>query len=451
MKRLRHEKKIRVGFVALGCPKNMIDSEVMLARIGEAGFLIGADPDQADIVVINTCGFIEPAKQEALEAIRQAVKQKRRGKVHRVVVAGCLSQRMGKSLFKVTEEIDAVIGLDQRNVIGQILIDLISDSSFTNSPISGPAKENHSDSGRLLINPGHWAYLRISEGCDRHCAFCTIPSIRGRFRSKPIDQTEKEARELADSGVLELNLVAQDTTSYGKDLDNGYSLSDLIGRLEQIETLKWIRLLYLYPTSISDELIEMIVNCQKVLRYIDIPIQHISNDVLKAMHRPDRRETTMALIDRLRSAMPDVVLRTTLIVGYPGETEDDFEGLLDFVRWARFDALGCFSFSPEEGTPAASMQDVVPETIKQQRRKVLMLTQQQIAFEKAQALIGKELTCLVDVVGDDGTGQGRFYGQAPEIDSVCLIRDCSVEAGRFIRVRVIDTADYDLVVEQAGD
>ncbi|MBN1818814.1 MAG: 30S ribosomal protein S12 methylthiotransferase RimO, partial [Sedimentisphaerales bacterium] len=314
-----------------------------------------------------------------------------------------------------------------------------------------PATENHSDSGRLLITPGHWAYLRISEGCDRQCAFCTIPSIRGRFRSKSIDQIDREARELVDSGVVELNLVAQDTTSYGRDRDGNGRLADLIGRLEQIETLEWIRLMYLYPSSLRDELIGSIADSRKVLPYIDIPMQHISNRLLRAMNRPDRRETTIELIDKLRAAMPGVVLRTTLIVGFPGETDEDFAELLDFVRWARLDALGCFSFCPEEGTPAAGMPDQVPEAIKSQRREAMMLTQQQIAFEKAKSLIGRELTCLVDAVGDDGTGQGRYYGQAPEIDSVCLIHDCSAEPGRFVRVRVVDTADYDLVVEQVGD
>ncbi|MEJ5258956.1 MAG: 30S ribosomal protein S12 methylthiotransferase RimO [Anaerohalosphaeraceae bacterium] len=440
---------ITVGFVSLGCPKNTVDSEVMLARIGQAGFVLTGQM-QADVVIINTCGFIEPAKQEALSVIRQAVKEKKKGRLGKIIVAGCLSQRMGASLLEEIPQIDAVVGLGQREQVVEILHAVLQSSPKQpgNRQFLQPSSEIiFDDSERLLITPSHWAYLRISEGCSRHCSFCTIPSIRGKFRSKPIDLVLSEARQLAEHGVLELNLIAQDTTSYGRDLGLKNGLATLISELEKIKTIQWLRLMYLYPASIDEALIEKIAQSSKVVHYVDIPIQHISNPILRAMHRPDTKENTFQLIQKLRQSIPDIILRTTVIVGFPGETDEQFEELLDFIQWAQFDALGAFPYFAESGTKAAELPDQVPDSLKQERLNRIMLTQQEIAFKKADRMIGKELTILADEMDENNRLIGRFYGQAPHIDSVCLIEGTPVQPGQFVPVRVIGREGYDLLVK----
>lgn len=456
----KKQKNVTVGFVSLGCPKNVVDSERMLAEIAQAGFLITAEPDNADVVVINTCGFIEPAKKEALDAIKHAVDCKAGGSVKKVIVAGCLSQRLGRQLFNQVDGIDAVVGLGERDNIAQIIEKTIR----SNKPAAylGHLPEQCSDDRtRLLITPRHWAYLRIGEGCNHHCSFCTIPAIKGRFRSKPIDMVLDEAAELVSAGVVELNIIAQDSTYYGRDFKmkmvrqahhheqsrrNG--LSKLAKELEKISGLRWIRLMYLWPAGITNKLIETVAKSEKIVHYLDTPIQHVNNRILKAMRRPDTKERLQGLIENLRSRLPDIMLRTTLIVGFPGETDQQFAELLEFIKWAEFDALGCFKFYPESGTDAAKMYAQVPDKVKQQRLEELMLTQQKIAFAKNKRRTGSELTCLVDSVDGNGNGLGRFYGQAPDIDSVCIIKSCPEKTGKFIKTRVIGTKDYDLVVEQ---
>ena len=437
-----------VGFVALGCPKNVVDSEVMLSKIGQKGYIIGADPDQADVVVINTCGFIEPAKEEALDAIRQAIKQKKKGLIRKIVVTGCLSQRMGAGLLEKLPEIDAIVGLEGRDSIDTVIDRVLANQEGSEQNLSQDEHTTvHDDRDRLLINPPHWAYLRISEGCDRRCSFCTIPAIRGRFRSKPIEMIVSEARQLAENGALELSLIAQDSNSYGRDLGLKNGLVRLIEELERIDGLTWIRLMYLYPAAVDDALIEIIADSKKVVHYVDMPVQHINNDILRAMKRADTREHTMELVEKLRAALPDVVLRTTVITGFPGETEREFEELLEFIRWARFDALGAFPFYPEAGTAAAELPGQVDEATKIQRRDAIMLAQQEIAFAGADVMIGRELAVLVDEVYEARAGFGRYYGQAPHIDNVCLIQNCTADAGKFISARVTAREDYDLVVE----
>ena len=444
-KRKLKSDQVTVGFVALGCPKNIVDSEKMLAGIGAAGFVLTGDADNADVVVINTCGFIEPAKQEAVEVIRQAVAQKKRGAVRKVVVAGCLAQRMGEDLLKEVEGIDAIVGLGGREKIAEVIADAMRDeNTFGYYEQSDGAGD---DKGRLLITPGHWAYLRISEGCDRRCAFCTIPAIRGKFRSKPMEMVVDEARELVENGAVELSIIAQDSNYYGRDLGQKDGLVKLIGELEKIDGLEWIRLMYLYPAGIDDELIETIAQSKKVLNYIDMPVQHINNEILRAMRRSDTKENTVGLIKKFREAMSDVVLRTTIITGFPGETDEQFDELLEFVEWARFDALGCFTFYPEIGTVAAGMDGPVPDEVKQQRADRLMEVQQRIAFEKNNDRIGKKLVCLVDDMDDEGNALGRYYGQAPEIDSVCLVQECKGNVGEFVEVEVVGVQEYDLVVK----
>lgn len=441
------KKGLQVGFVALGCPKNIVDSEKMLAEIVQAGYLIAQDPDSADCVVINTCGFIEPAKMEAVEAIRQAVRQKNKGRVRKVIVVGCLAERLGEKLFEEAGGIDAIAGLGERDNIAAIIkktLESEEKGSYFGHALNGASD----DRGRMLITGGHSAYLRISEGCDHRCAFCTIPAIRGRFGSKPVENVLAEAEELASSGVVELNVIAQDTAYYGRDMGMKEGLANLSKELEKIKGLKWIRLMYLYPVGISEQLIETVAASKKILRYFDIPIQHINNTILKNMRRPDTKEKITALIERLRAAMPDVVLRTTVIVGLPGETEENFQELIEFIEWARFDALGCFKYWRESGTAAAEMDNQVEEALKRQRVERLMLTQQRIAFAKNRSRMGQRLQCIVESVDGKGGGSGRFYGQAPEIDSVCLIKKCRAGAGDFIDTRVIAAQDYDLIVEQ---
>ncbi len=459
---IRKTRQITVGFVSLGCPKNVVDTERMLAEVAQAGFAITSTSDNADVVVINTCGFIAPAQAESLGAIEEAVNHKREGRVKKVIVAGCLSERLGRELLKQIEGIDAVIGLAQRDHIAQVIENFFSSSRHSDlktfdEPITTPsgtppAAEPSAglvpdDRCRLLITPSHWAYLRISEGCDRRCSFCTIPAIRGRFRSKPLPLVLAEAAELVSAGVVELNVIAQDTTYYGRDLKMPDGLPALIKELEKMAALTWVRLMYLYPTGIDKTLIETIARSAKTVRYLDIPIQHVSDAILKSMHRPDTKDKLHRLIEELRRAMPDIVLRTTLMVGFPGETDQQFEELLDFVRWAQFDALGCFRFYPESGTAAATMPDHIPDDVKQQRFDELMRAQQRIAFEKNKERIGAVLTCLVDSVQRGGSAQGRFYGQAPDIDSVCIISNCSARPGRLIDAKVVGMRDYDLLVE----
>lgn len=442
-------KPVSVGYIALGCPKNLVDSEVMLAQIGQAGFILSSDPDTADVVVINTCGFIAPAKEEALEAIRESIKQKKKGHIQKIIVTGCLSERMGQSLSDQLRDIDAIVGLSQRDRVPDIIRRCLTETN-SNAPhmyLNASGKQIHDDRGRLLITPRHWAYLRISEGCNRTCSFCTIPSIRGKFRSKPREWVLSEAEELAVNGAVELSIIAQDSNYYGRDMGLKNGLVSLLGELEQIGSLKWLRLMYLYPAGVDDSLIEKIAQSEKVVSYIDMPIQHINNNILQSMRRADTKEHTTKLIEKVREAIPNVVLRTTVIAGYPGETDEQFAELLEFIKWAQFDALGCFPFYAEPGTIAADLGNQLPEDIKHQRVDTLMKTQQELVFAKMDTQIANELTVLVDDVNEN-QATGRYYGQAPHIDSVCIIEHANAAAGDFIRVKITARRDYDFIVTQ---
>jgi ribosomal protein S12 methylthiotransferase len=439
---------ISVGFVALGCPKNVVDAEKMLATIGQAGFVLSSDADNCDVIIVNTCGFIEPAKDEAIDEIANAIELKNQGRVKKVIVTGCLAQRMGESLREEVEGIDAIVGLGQRDDIAWIIKETLQSPQSYSAYMESVSEETElDDSARLLVTPPHRAYLRISEGCDRKCAFCTIPQIRGKFRSKPAKNIISEARELVENGAVELSIIAQDSNYYARDLNTNNGLIDLLTDLDKIDPLKWIRLMYLYPAEISDQLIERIAASSKIVNYIDMPIQHISDDILRAMRRADRRESTVSLVEKLRVAMPDVALRTTVIAGLPGETEEHFQELLDFIKWARFDALGCFTYYPEPGTAAAEMPDQVPEDVKSQRADAIMLAQQQIAFEKTKNMKGQTIDCLIDAM-DANTGVARHFGQAPEIDSVCIIENCKAKTGDMIKAKITGADEYDLLAKQ---
>lgn len=443
------QKPLTVGFVALGCPKNIVDSEKMLALIAQAGFIIDYDADNADVVVINTCGFIKPAIDEAAEAITRALARKRKGKVKKVVVAGCLPERMKEKLLEKFPQTDAVVCLGARDDMANVIKNLFSVSAakFYDSP-SDWTSSVQKDTDRLLINSAHWAYLRISEGCDMNCSFCTIPAIKGRFRSKPLDDIVTEANQLADAGIVEISIIAQDSTNWGRDFGEKEGLLKIVGELEKIEKLKWLRLMYLNPSGISDSLIDAVAKSKKVVHYIDMPIQHISDEILKKMHRPDMKQKITKLIEKLRESIPDIVLRTTVIVGFPGETNEQFEELLNFIEQIRFDALGCFTFWPEEGTKAAQLPNRIPQDIKEDRHRQLMLAQQQIVFEKNKARKGQIIECLVDGSWSGQPAVGRYYGQAPHIDSVCFIDNCTDSPGTFLKAEITGFQGYDLLVKR---
>jgi ribosomal protein S12 methylthiotransferase len=439
-----------VGFIALGCPKNVVDSERMLALIAQAGFVIDYDINRADVVVINTCGFIKPAVDEAIDTIREVLSYKQKTEAKKVIVAGCLSERMKTKLLEQFPNIDAVVCLGQRDNIVNVIENLFSEhpAKFYDSPADWVNKTQN-DTDRLLINPSHWAYLRISEGCDRNCSFCTVPAIKGRFRSKPLGDIVAEAKQLAESGVVELSIIAQDSVNYGKDLGEKNGLVKVISELEKVEKLKWLRLMYLNPSGITDNLIETIAQSRKVVNYIDMPIQHISDEILRKMHRPDTKQKITELIEKLRKNIPDIVLRTTVIVGFPGETQEQFTELVDFIKQMCFDALGCFTFWPEDGTEAAELADQISDNIKEERREQLMLVQQKTALEKNKSRIGQVVDCLVDENRSGKVTVGRFYGQAPHIDSVCFVRNCTVKPGSFVKARITGYKDYDLLAEKA--
>jgi len=432
---------IQVALVSLGCPKNLVDSEKILAQLAEGGCVVGAPMDDADVIVVNTCGFIEPAIEESLGVIREAAACKRAGRARRLVVAGCLVNREGAALRDRVPEIDAVVGVNDRE---EVLAAVFGRGPAARvSPCSGGVG---SDAGRFRLTPPHTAYLRIAEGCSRRCTFCTIPAIRGPYRSKPPEQVLAEARELAADGAVELNVIAQDTTGYGRDLGGGATLAGLLGSLSAVDGVAWVRLMYAYPHRITEALIDALAGCERVVPYLDIPLQHISDGVLRAMGRGITRGQTERLLGRLRERIDGLVLRTTLIVGFPGETEAQFGELLAFVEDFRFDALGVFPFYPEQGTPAAELPGAVPEPVARERQEAIMLAQQRIAFAANEARVGSGVRVLVDGTDAEGACVGRHYGQAPDVDSLCrLTRPAS--AGRFVAGRVVDWEAYDLVVE----
>ncbi len=450
-----------INFISLGCAKNLVDSEKMLGLLAEAGFVLVGSDDPAEVCVINTCGFIAEARTEARENIEAMLELKQAGQIGHVVVAGCLAQLWGERLLREYPALDAVIGLAEREELPRHVRRIMgkkSGNSVVNQPFD---KQILLDQARLRLTEPNWAYLRISEGCDQQCTFCTIPAIRGHFRSKTPDAILAEAEELVSDGAVELNLIAQETSSYGKDL-NGASLAELLRKLNQIDGLAWLRVLYLYPASVDDALIRALAECEKVVPYIDMPLQHISDRILKLMRRRVDRAATERLLDRLREAIPNLTLRTTMLVGFPSETDEEFEELLEFVRRQQFDMLGAFAYSAEEGTPAALMQGQIPDEIKQQRYDRVMMTQQDIAFSRAETYIGRTVNVLpLEELSDLDIQDleldrkrrwiaGRHAGQAPEMDNSCYISmsdDKQLFDSPFIKARINARIDYDLTGE----
>lgn len=436
----------RIALVSLGCPKNLVDSEMLLANLAGRDCVVGAPVEQADVIVVNTCGFLESARQESLGVIGEALARKRQGKVHRVVVAGCLVNRDAQKLFELASGIDAIVGVNDRDRIAQAVLGEGEFESITPNAPAKSATPSPSDSGRFRLTQRHTAYVRISEGCSQRCTFCTIPAIRGPYRSKAPRAILKEARELISDGARELNLIGQDTTTYGRDLPGTPTLASLLRSLDGLKGVKWIRLMYAYPRRFTRELMETIAACPYVVKYIDLPLQHINDDVLRHMGRGVTRAATQKLLDELRTTIPGLVLRTTFIVGFPGETERQFRELLKFVEDFRFDALGVFEYSPEEGTPSASMPRQISAKAKAGRARQIMLAQQEIALAANRRRVGQEIEVLVD--GQDAQGRcvGRYYGQAPEIDSVCYLRRPR-PAGRFVKTKIVASDGYDLIVD----
>ena len=445
------KKPVRVAFVSLGCAKNLVDSEKMLGQLAEAGCAITADESDAEAIVINTCGFLEASRREADEVIREAVERKRRGQIGRVVVAGCLVQRDKDSLLDRVPGIDALVGVNNRDDVVRAVL---------GNGSAGRRKSRHTpdlfladyhpfvqlDTARLRITPRHYAYLRISEGCDQKCTFCTIPLIRGRMHGKPPSLILEEARELVSDGAVEINLIGQDTTSYGLGDDPlDVKLDGLLRLLNGVEGVRWIRLMYVYPSVMSDEIIDAITECDKVCKYIDIPLQHINDRMLKAMHRRITRKETEVVLRKIRARIPGVSVRTTMIAGFPGETEEEFQELVSFVRDFRFDALGVFAYSQEPETPAGRMKDQIPDEVKRARVDALMQAQQEVAFALADERLDSEMTVLVDRRMKPGLVAARHQGQAPEVDSATLVETRDAGPGDWLSVRCVGRADYDLV------
>jgi ribosomal protein S12 methylthiotransferase len=435
------QEPLRVALVSLGCPKSLIDSERMLALLAEAGCTVAAPTEAADVIVVNTCGFLAEARDESLDVVREAVQCKRCGRASRVVLAGCLASRDGEALYDAVPGIDAIVGVEDRDDV----VSAVRGSGRV-TRLSSCNGTIHSDAGRFRLTPPHTAYLRIAEGCSRQCSFCTIPAIRGPFRSKPLDQVLAEAEELVSDGAVELNVIAQDTTAYGADLPEQTDLARLLGRLDRVEGVRWIRLLYAYPLRFTDALIDRIATAEHVVPYVDVPIQHVSDRILKAMRRGVSRKDIEVLLEKLRRRIGGLVLRTTLIVGFPGEGDEEFRELLEFVRDFGFDALGVFEFSPEEGTAAAEMPGQLSSEAKAERREALMLVQQERAFAANRARVGESLAVLVDGTDVRARCVARHCGQAPEIDGSCLLT-APRAAGTFAAGSVVDWDGYDLIVQ----
>lgn len=438
---MSQSEPLTVSLVSLGCPKNLVDSEKMLALLAEGGCLVGAPMEDADVIVVNTCGFLSAAREESLDVLAEALACKENGRTRRVVVAGCLVNRDAEKLFELAPGVDAIVGVNDRE-------DIVAAVTGTQrvAKVGECTGQLASDAGRFRLTPPHTAYLRISEGCSQRCTFCTIPDLRGPFRSKSPEDVLAEARELITDGAVELNVIGQDTTSYGQDLGGGDSLASLLRSLDALAGAEWIRLLYAYPQNFTDELIDAMADCSRVVPYVDIPLQHISDAVLRRMGRRVTRAETEDLLAKLRSRIDGMTIRTTLITGFPGETDEQFEELLAFVRAFRFDALGVFEFSPEEGTPAASLDGAIPDDVKAARAEAIMLAQQEIVFAANEAMVGQDLDVLVDGIDERGVCVGRSTAQAPDIDSVCCLTQ-PVEAGSFVRGTVVASDDYDLIVE----
>jgi ribosomal protein S12 methylthiotransferase len=441
-----------LAFVSLGCPKNLVDSERMLGKLAQEGYALVADADGADVVVVNTCGFIEQARQESLGVIREMIDLKNQGRVGSVVVAGCLAERKKDDLLKEVPEVDHVVGVFGREEIAEAVARAVEQRHEQRTVFRPAPVRAQEDTARLRITPRHYAYLKISEGCDRLCTFCAIPGMRGKHVTKPIEEVVREARELAADGVRELIIVAQDTTYYGLDLYGKVRLAELLRELEKVEGIHWIRILYAYPIHFTDELIGVLADSRKIVPYLDLPLQHINDRLLRRMQRRVSRRETEGLIQKLRCAIPGLVLRTTFIVGFPGETEAEFEELAEFVGKTRFERLGVFVYSFEPDTPATRLDGHVPQEIMDERRGRLMEIQQGIALDWSKQQVGRQIDVLVDGPDPEVPNHvlARSRADAPEIDCLVRVKGKGLRPGDFVAAKVSAADGYDLVARAVG-
>jgi ribosomal protein S12 methylthiotransferase len=444
---------MKVGFISLGCPKNLVDSEVMMGQLAQSGYEITTDASEADTVVVNTCGFIDSAKQESIDAILEAARLKSEGRARRLVVAGCLVERYRDDLRALMPEVDAFIGTNEINDITKVCDERTDTRSLPLLPIGNQSATYLYDesSPRLLATPGYTAYIKIAEGCDRPCAFCFIPQMRGHFRSRRFGSVMKEAEQLAKRGVKEIVLVAQDSSRYGEDLGEPDALAHLLRELSHLDGIEWVRVMYTYPTHISDAFLDVLATERKAVKYLDMPLQHASANVLKLMRRGGTRASLERLIERVRERVPGIAIRTTFITGFPGEREEDFEELLTFIRNVEFDRVGVFTYSDEEGTPAHDLPDKVDARTAKRRRDRLMKEQARISRRRNEERVGSLVRVLFEGASKetDLLWQGRLETQAAEIDGCVLINDAPEDfepvPGKFVNVLITEAHEYDLV------
>ena len=440
------------SFVSLGCPKNLVDSERMLGLLQLDGYKLVSEPVGADFVVVNTCGFIERARDESYATIHEMLELKRTGDIRGVIVSGCLAEREKEKLLETLPEIDHLVGVFGREMVTKVADRLIGGLDEQRTVFNPAPTKPLDDRSRLRITPRHFAFLKISEGCDRLCTFCAIPKMRGKHATKAIEDVITEAQELAADGVRELVIVAQDTTYYGMDLYGEPRLPELLRELEKVPGIQWIRLMYLYPMYFSDEVVATIANSKKIIPYLDLPLQHINDTMLKRMQRRVARDATEELLAKLRQQIEGLVMRTTFITGFPGETDEQFEELVEFVKVQKFERLGVFSYSFEPDTPAARLPDHLPEDVKEARRERLMAVQQEIAFAWNKAQIGRRFDVLLDreVPGEKNAWIGRSYADAPDVDGVVYVTGPHLRAGKLVSCEIVATSDYDLVGVAVG-
>ena len=436
---------MNILFISLGCDKNLVDSEVMLGMLASRGYKMIDEEEQADIIVVNTCCFIHDAKEESIQTILDMAQYKKDGRLKVLVVTGCLAERYRQEILDEIPEVDAVLGTSAYDKILEAIDEALK--GHHTLTIEDTDALPSVDTKRLVTTGGHFGYLKIAEGCDKHCTYCIIPKIRGNYRSVPMEKLLEEAQYLAEQGVKELILVAQETTLYGKDLYGEKSLHKLLKELCKISGIRWIRILYCYPEEIYDELIQTIKEEPKICHYLDLPIQHANDEVLKRMGRRTTKQELIQLIEKLRREIPDIALRTTLITGFPGETKEQHEELLEFVDKIEFDRLGVFTYSLEEDTPAAKMEGQIPEEVKEERQAELMGLQQEIAFDNAEGMVGKEVLVMIEgKVADENAYVGRTYRDAPNVDGLIFVNtDTELMSGDFARVKISGAVDYDLI------
>jgi len=438
---------MKILFISLGCDKNLVDTEVMLGMLASRGYEMTNDEQEADIIVINTCCFIHDAKEESIQNILEMAEYKKNGSAKALIVTGCMAERYRQEILDEIPEVDEVLGTTAYDrILDAVDAALAGQHEVMTANLDAlPLPETK----RLVTTGGHFAYLKIAEGCDKHCTYCIIPKIRGNFRSVPMERLLKEAQDLAEQGVKELILVAQETTLYGKDLYGEKSLPKLLRELCKISGIRWIRILYCYPEEITDELIQVMKEEPKICHYLDLPIQHANDTILKRMGRRTSKQELIDIVQKLRKEIPDICLRTTLITGFPGETQEQHEEVMEFIDILEFDRLGAFTYSPEEDTPAATFEDQIEEEVKEDRQADIMELQQEIAFDKAEDMIGREVLVMIEgKVADENAYVGRTYRDAPNVDGLIFINtDVELISGDFAKVKVTGALDYDLIGE----